>query len=135
MSLLNKNMSVYITFLLVILFISCKKEKIRICEVYTGPNGYSIGTITDFVSVPTKVTYSYEYNVDGINYTGKEKAYGIGQENSRLVGKSFVVVYKADSPDESDLNTDYRVESLGEFQQYEDEFENNPPEPDWPNCK
>jgi hypothetical protein len=45
--------------------------------------------LTGFVSGPTKVTYKYEYFVNGVKYVGKEKAYGIGQKDEKLIGNFF----------------------------------------------
>jgi hypothetical protein len=120
---------------LIILFtISCKKEKNRICEIYSEEMGYEIGRIESYITGLGRVTYRYTYTVNGNSYKGKEKHYGIGQTNETLVGKDFLVVYKLNSPGESDLNVSYSVGSQMELEQKKMEFENNPPKPDWPKC-
>lgn len=114
---------------------SCKKEKKRICKVYAGEISYEIGIIQKFTSIPTKVTYSYTYTVDGVNYTSKEKNYGIGQSKEELIGKKYLVVYSSNNPTESDLNFDYPIETEEEFQELKVKFASTPPNPDWPKCK
>jgi hypothetical protein len=119
-----------------ILTISCKKEKSRICELYSNEVGYAIGTIQSFISTPFKVTYKYDYSVGGTDYTGKEKAYGIGQTNERLIGKQFIVIYSIEDESNSDLNTDYFIKSEQDFDDFKSEFSSGPPPPDFPgNCK
>ena len=73
--------------------------------------------------------------MNGIKYVEKKKVYGIGQKDERLIGKSFLVVYRINDPSESDLNMDYHIESKAKLQQLKDEFVNNPPKPGWPKCK
>jgi hypothetical protein len=120
---------------LLLILTNCKKEKSRICELYAGEMGFETGTIQKYVSGPAKVTYSYSYSVNGINYTGKEKHYGIGQKNECLLGMDFLVVFNINDHGESDLNLDYPIESEAELQQLKDEFVDTPPDPDWPKCK
>ncbi|MBX3162914.1 MAG: hypothetical protein KF900_00380 [Bacteroidetes bacterium] len=128
-------------YLLIVLIlcvsISCKKEKKRICNVYDGDVDYAIGTITKLNSAPFKATYNYTYTVKGISYSGKEKAYGIGQDESRLIGKSYIVVYETSDAGQSDLNFDYPVDNSDstKFKQFINDFANNPPKADWPKCK
>lgn len=115
---------------------SCRKEKNRICDLYDGSVGYAIGTVEFSISVPVRVNYTYSFVVDGINYEGTEKSYGIGQDDNRIVGRQFVVIYQLGSPDNSDLNIDYSIESDQDFIAFEEKYENNPPSPDFPNkCK
>jgi hypothetical protein len=117
-------------------FIACKKEKNRICELYDGAVEYSVGRIDSYKSIPGKVTYIYSYEVDGNNYDGKEKAYGIGQKDATLIGKSFIVVYALGNPSNTDLNTDFLIKSDADFQKFKGEYPNSPPPPDFPNkCK
>ena len=119
-----------------ILAISCKKEKSRICELYSNDVGYAIGTIQSFISTPFKVTYKYDYSAGGTDYTGKEKAYGIGQKDERLIGKQFIVIYSISDESNSDLNTDYLIESEQDFDDFKSEFPSGPPSPDFPiNCE
>lgn len=121
--------------MLLVLTISCKKEKNRICDIYKNDHGYSIGTVQKMTSNPTSATYHYSYEVNTLGYSEKRKAYGIGQENSSLIGKSYLVVYELGNPSNSDLNTDYSVESVYDFLELTNQFENNPPKPAWPKCK
>lgn len=124
------------TVLLFTILTACKKEKTRICELYNGSVEYAIGTIESFKSVPTRVTYTYSFEVDGDSYKGKEKAYGIGQKDNRLIGKKIVVVYALGNPSNSDLNTDFLIESDADFQEFKGEYSHAPPSPDFPNkCK
>ena len=125
----------FFSLMLTLLIISCKKEKNRICELYSGPKGYEIGTVTKYVATPGKVIYSNSYSVNGNVYEGKERAYGIGQKNERLLEKDFLVVYNTNNPQESDLNKDFPLKSKAELQQLQNKFFNQPPEPDWPKCK
>ena len=113
-----------------------QKRKNRICELYKGNVGYSIGTVESSVSVPTRVSYTYSFMVDGVSYEGTEKEYGIGQEEDKIIGRQFVVIYQQSDPNNSDLNFDFLIESDIDFQEFEDEYQNNPPPPDFPNkCK
>jgi len=115
---------------------SCKKEKSRICELYDGDVGYAVGTIQSVSSSPFKATYRYDYSIDETNYNGKEKAYGIGQKDETLIGKQFIVIYALRDQSNSDLNTDYLIESEQDFDDFESEFSSAPPSPDFPNnCK
>lgn len=109
------------------LLTSCGKEDYS--DIYEEP-GYAIGTIASFVSVPFKVTYTYEFEVDGILHEGNEIAKGIGQLDERLIGKSFLVVYKLTDIDDNDLNFNYLIESDDEFEKLVESFENDPPTPD-----
>lgn len=65
---------------LLMLSSGCKKEKSRICELYSSEVAYSVGTIESFVSVPFRVTYSYSFVANGQTFEGNEKAYGVGQK-------------------------------------------------------
>lgn len=116
--------------------LGCKKEKTRICELYSSEVGYSIGTIQSFSSSPFKVTYKYDYSVSGTNFNGKEKAYGIGQKDEKLIGKQFIVIYAKGDNSNSDLNTDYLIETQQDFDDFKSKFASGPPSPDFPNnCK
>jgi len=100
-------------FLIIALVTACKKEKNRLCHLYDGSVGYTVGTIDRMNKTvgtidrmnktPLKATYIYTYQVNGTNYEGKEKSYDIGQESS-IIGKSYVVVYALEDPSNSDLN-------------------------------
>ena len=127
----------FLTLTVICIFIlSCKKEKTRICELYSSDVGYSIGTIQSLNSSPFKVTYKYDYSVNGANYNGKEKAYGIGQKDEKLIGKQFIVIYAKGDNSNSDLNTDYLIESQQDFDDFKSKFTSGPPSPDFPNnCK
>jgi len=107
---------------------SCKKEEDFKVEIYNEP-GYAIGEISSYLSIPFKVTYYFDFTVNNINYVGNEVATGIGQENSRLIGRSYLVVYKLSDPNKSDLNFNYYIEDEQEFQELLKEFETNPPTP------
>ena len=128
----------YILFILLLIFsiTSCRKEKNRICEIYDNEHGYTIGKIESSISIPTRTTYSYDYRVDGVNYSSKFKAYGIGQEDVSLIGREFIVVYELNNPSNSSLNTHYRIVEESDFFDYLEEFEEEPPVPNWPRkCK
>lgn len=116
-----------------VLTLSCKKEKSRICELYSNDVGYAIGTIKSFVSTPLKVTYKYDYSINGTAYNAKEKVYGIGQKNETLVGKQFIVIYALGDQSNSDLNTDYLIESEQDFDDFKSDYSSGPPPPDFPN--
>lgn len=131
-------MKIKYVFLLITvsLLFSCKKEKSRICELYDGDVEYAIGTIQTYVKLPFKVVYKYDFEVNGEEYNGKEKAYGIGQLNKELLGKRVVVIYEANNPSNSDLNTDYFIGTEDDFNDFITEFSSSPPPPDFPNnCK
>lgn len=123
-------------FIIVFLFLSCKKEKNRICDVYNGDVGYAIGNINAYVSTSFVVNYKYSYTVNTVEYLGNEKAYGLSQLDERLIGKNFIVVYSKDDNAKSDLNTNYLIKTQQDFIDFETEFSTSPPSPDFPNkCK
>ncbi|MFH2141019.1 MAG: hypothetical protein ABIJ97_01255 [Bacteroidota bacterium] len=115
--------------LLILIFTlqSCEKEDFG--DVYAEP-GYAFGTITKYKSVPLKVTYMYDFEVASSKYTGEEVAKGIGQLDERLVGKSYLVVYKLSDINDNDLNFDYPIESQQEFDELVESFKTNPPKQD-----
>lgn len=114
---------------------SCKKEKNRICDVYEGNVGYTVGTIDSYYTGFFRAVYKYSYTVDGYKYLEKEKAFGIGQLNERLLGQSFIVIFNVDKPSESDLNMQHGVKSEDDFISFVNEYEDAPPSPDFPdNC-
>lgn len=121
--------------MLLVFTASCKKEKNRICEIYKNEHGYSVGTVQKMTSNPTSATYHYSYELNSISYTGKLKAYGIGQDNSSAIGKSYLVVYELSNPSNSNLNTDYEIQSEYDFYLLTNQFEEEPPKPAWPECK
>lgn len=124
----NHKFNVFLGLLIVFCTLqSCEKEDFG--DVYAEP-GYSIGTITNYISVPFKVTYFYDFEVAGSKYTGKEVARGIGQSNSSLLGRSFLVVYKLSDINSNDLNFNYPIKSQQEFDELVDSFKNNPPKQD-----
>lgn len=106
---------------------SCKKEDFT--DVYQEP-GYAIGVIDSYKSHPFKVTYYYNFEVNGVDHTGEEVAKGIGQFDERLLGNSYLVVYKMSNISENDLNFNYSIENKQEFLDLVDSFENNPPDID-----
>jgi len=118
-----------------ILAVSCRKEKVRICDVYASKQGYEAGTVKSVTKGSLKATYTYSYSVNGVSYSGEEKAYGMGQSDPTMIDKEFVVVYNTDNPAESDLNTNYRIESTTDFDKYVAEFAVTPPNPDFPRKK
>ena len=130
---MKKTTLLTLTFLL--LLASCRKEKNRVCEIYESEHGYTIGKVESSVTVPTRVTYNYNYKIDGISYSGKLKEYGIGQDDLKIIGREYLVVYKLSAHNESHLNFNYRIESLETFYNLLEEFKSNPPEPHWPKCK
>lgn len=114
----------------------CKKEKNRICEIYSTETGYAIGAIQSFTTSPFRVTYKYDYSVNGVDYNGKEKAYGIGQKDESLIGNQFLVIYERKNPSNSDLNLNYLIETEQDFEELKTEFSSAPPSPDFPrNCE
>lgn len=131
-----KNLKFLLLALLIIATACNKKEKQRICDVYAAKQGYEIGVFESYFSSPLKVTYKYSYTVNGTKYSGKEKAYGIGQKDERLIGRSFLVVYNLDNANESDINTNYSIETASELTNLKNQFKTTPPQPDWPrkNC-
>jgi hypothetical protein len=100
--------------------------------LYAGSVEYAIGTIDRWVSTPFKVVYYYSFEVNGNSYEGKEKAYGIGQKDGSLIGKRFIVVHALGNPDNSDLNTDFFIESESDFQEFKEKHTTNSPKPDFP---
>lgn len=119
----------------ILLFTGCRKEKIKICDLYEEEVGYTIGTIQSYTTSPFKVTYKYDYTVSGVDHDGKEKAYGIGQLDENLVGRQFIVIYELANPSNSDLNVDYLIESEQDFEDFADKYSSEPPSPDFPeNC-
>jgi len=114
----------------------CKKEKNRICDLYKLDVGYSIGTIDAVKGSVGKAKYEFSFSVDGSSYSGEEKAYGIGQNDPSLISKRYVVVYSEINPDNNDLNFDFPIESNLEFTQFQSDYSNGAPPPDFPNkCK
>jgi hypothetical protein len=132
----NKIQIQIITILIMVFITSCKKEKSRICELYSKPVEYSIGLIESSVTTPFKATYNFSFLVNGVQYIGKEKSYGIGHEESRLMDKQFVVVYEKNNPSNNDLNTDFYIETDLDFQEFKTQYSTSAPNPDFPNkCK
>lgn len=122
--------------ILFIFLVGCHKEKNRICELYEKPVGYAVGTIDYSTSVPGKTTYVYFFEIHGDEYKGKYKDYGIGQDNSRLIGKQFVVIFELSDPSNSNLNTNYFIQSDQDFLDFTDEYLDGPPDPKFPRkCK
>jgi hypothetical protein len=108
----------------------------RICELYEGEVEYAVGTIESYRTSPFRVVYKYSFSANRAANTGKEKAYGIGQLDERVIGKQFVVIYQKGDPSNSDLNTDYLIETNQDFEDFKTEFSSAPPSPDVPdNCK
>lgn len=116
--------------ILLLLFIlpSCSKDKEKVNRIYNDP-GYEIGTITSYISIPFRVSYKYVFTVEGKKYYGKEIAYGIGQDDDRLIGKSFLVVYNRSNVNESILNMHYFIQSEEDFIGLIKTFETAPPKP------
>jgi hypothetical protein len=108
--------------------ISCKKDKELINEIYNEP-AYAIGTINSMISIPLRVTYYYSFDINGQIYESKYVAVGIGQDNSQLIGKNYLVVYKISDPSKCDLNFDYYIEDEQDFLDLLIEFDTNPPKP------
>jgi len=50
-----------------------------------------------------------------------------------LIGKQFIVVYAWGEPSNSDLNTDFLIESDSDFQKFLSEYSTHPPPPNFPN--
>lgn len=122
--------------ILIVSLIGCRKEKNRICELYQGSVGYAVGTIDYSTTIPGKTTYVYLFEVDRKEYKGKYKAYGMGQDDGRLIGRDFAVVYELSNPSNSHLNTSFYFESELDFQDFQDEYKDDPPDPGFPkNCK
>ena len=115
---------------LAFLLVSCTKDKAKIKRIYDNP-GYAIGTITSYVSIPLRVTYKYVYFVDDKKYSGKEIAFGSGQEEVRLINRSFLVVYNLSNVKESALNMGYPIHSEEEFNELVEKFKTTPPKPYW----
>lgn len=131
---ITKNALILLAICLVLT--SCKKEKTRICDLYESNVDYAVGTIEIVNSSPLKAVYVYNYIANGTKYTGEEMAYGIDQDNDRLVGKQFIVVYALDNPSNSDLNIDYMLETNQDFDDFKSKYAAGPPSPDYPNkCK
>lgn len=125
-----------ILLILCVVLLSCKKEKSRICKLYDSKVSYAIGTIYSITSAPLKAAFQYSYFVDGKEYKGEEKAYGVGQGDESLIGKRFIVIYASGYPSDSDLNTDFLIETEQDFDDFKSEFSAGPPTPDFPNkCK
>jgi hypothetical protein len=133
----NQNIKVIIALItLCIITISCKKEKSRICELYSNQVGYAVGTIQSFTSTPFKATYRYDYTINGSTFSGREKVYGVGQKDDKLIGKKFVVIYAIADNSNSDLNTDFQILTTQDFDDFNTEFSSAPPSPNFPNkCK
>lgn len=125
-----------ICMLVLLVMTSCKKEKNRICQLYESNVGYSVGTIQSYHSSPFKVVYDYDFSVNGNLYSGEERGYGIGQEDDGLLGKEFIVIYELDDPTNNDLNSDFYIESVADYQDFLNKYASTPPPPDFPNkCK
>jgi hypothetical protein len=116
-----------IILMLIPFILSCKKEKNRICQLYSADIAYSIGKINSFEKVPLKVNYKYDYIVNQTQYNGIKKAYGIGQDDSKLLNKSYVVVYDKNNPKNSDLNFEYPVKDSSAFNEHLLSFQSQKP--------
>ena len=113
---------IFISFIL-LSFISCKKE-----DIYDEP-GYSIGTITKSTNIAYVLTYYYEFKVGNTTYKGNKQG-GVSTENdSRMIGRQYLVVYKLSEPSKSDLNFRYPISSEQEFNDLVLGFKDNPPKP------
>lgn len=119
----------FLFFLLILFmsFVSCKKEDFS--DIYKEP-GYAIGIISHYLEVPFKVTYYYKFSVDGMEYEGKDVAKGIGQAEERLIGRSYLVVYKLNNINENAINYNYSITSEEEFNELVESFKTNPPKQD-----
>jgi hypothetical protein len=123
-----KNLMTIFILISLIGLVSCKKEKQMIERIYDNP-AYSIGEIKSYRSGTFKVTYNYDFTVNGSEYTGKEIARGIGQLDEKLIGRSYLVVYNKDDITESDLNFNYLIESQQQFDSLIIVFQTTPPNP------
>lgn len=108
--------------LILLVFSSCKKK-----EIYNNA-GYTIGKVTFSTSVMSVVTYHYEYKVENNNYIGK-KGGGVGNSDSRMIGRCFLVVYNKSSPKKSDMNFKYPIDTEQDFIDMLNDFKTNPPKP------
>lgn len=125
-----------IVLLLIPFVFSCKKEKNRICELYSSDIEYSIGKISSLIKVPLRVDYRYDFSVNQLVFNGVKKSYGIGQDDASLIGKSFLVVYDRNNPKNSDLNFSYSIKDSTDFKQYLVSFQTQKPSFSFPrNCK
>jgi len=106
---------------------SCKKEKNRICTLYESKIEYSIGKIISLNNAPLKVNYKYDFKVNQTQYKGIKKAYGIGQDDSNLINKSFIVVFDKNNPQNSDLNLSYPIKDSSDFNEYLALFQSQKP--------
>ena len=113
------------TILISLIFIalcSCNKE-----EIYNDA-GYAIGTINSYSSVMGVLTYHYGYKVANKTYKGNKKE-GISTSggDSRMLGRQYLVVYKRNDPDKSDLNFRYPITDEQQFNDLVEGFKDNPP--------
>ena len=108
---------------------SCEKEKQLIEEIYDEP-GYAIGKITKSTSVMFVLTYHYEFKTEQqVTYKGKKEGGISNMDDTRMIGRQYLVVYKKSDPNKSDLNFRYSISSEEEFLKLVAGFKNNPPKP------
>ena len=113
-----------ICVLCILMCVSCQKEEFD--DIYENP-GYAIGTISTSLSLPFSCTLYYDFEIDNTLYTGELVSKGIGQDASRYIGQSYLVVYKQTDIDRNTINMRYRIESQEEFESLVEEFKTNPP--------
>jgi hypothetical protein len=104
-----------LVFLVVVccVFAACKKVK-KLEEIY-NETGYAIGKITKSTNIAYVLTYYYEYQVANITYKGEKNGGVTNNDDSRMMGRRFLVVYKQSEPKKSDLNFKYPIETEQDF--------------------
>lgn len=121
---INSKFQFFSLLIIIMSIMSCESEDFS--AIYNEP-GYAIGTITHYKEVPFKITYFYDFTIDGKEYTGEDVAKGIGEAESRLIGKKFLVVYKLSNISENTINYNYPINSETEFEELVESFKTNPP--------
>ena len=120
----NSTFQFFSLLIFIMSIIACESEDFS--SIYNEP-GYAIGTITNYKEVPFKITYNYEFTINGKEYTGEDVAKGIGEAELRLIGKKFLVVYKLSNISENTINYNYPIDSETEFEKLVESFKTNPP--------
>lgn len=104
--------------------LSCEKEDFS--DIYEEP-GYAIGTVSQYFKEPFSVTYYYTFSVAGSEYKGEYVAKGLNQLDERLIGRSYLVVYKLVDINDNTINFNYEISSEQEFNELVESFKTNPP--------
>jgi hypothetical protein len=126
----------YYLLILVIVLISCKKDRNFIDEINSNP-AFAIGIITKFQNasprLPTDTFHHssyvwYKFTVNGVEY---KHSYPTGYpgnmpDSGPKSDEKFIVDYIKDYPKYSFMLFDYPVKDSSDYNKYIEEFKTNP---------